>query len=118
MPFDGSKPGPGAPKGNKNTARAKIWTDALRRVILRDKKGLDAMARALFDMALEGDIVAIKEIGDRLEGKAAQALDLNVDNRTTQRNLGDSQLLEIASTNGSSGTASETGSEEQSEVVH
>ena len=76
------------------------------------------MAKALFDRAIEGDLIAIKEIGDRLEGKAVQAVDLNVDNRTAQRNMGDSELLDIATASSSSGTPSETGSEDQSEVVH
>lgn len=118
MPFDGSKPGPGSEKGNKNHTRKRIWTDALRKVVIQDKRGLEAMARALFERAIEGDIVAIKEIGDRLEGKAIQAVDLNVDNRTAQRNMGDSQLLEILTENSSSGTTSEKSSEGESDVVH
>jgi hypothetical protein len=61
----------GAPKGNNNAAKTKIWSDALRKAIVQGKS-LDNIANALILKALEGDIAAIKEIGDRLEGKVAQ----------------------------------------------
>lgn len=40
------------------------------------KKGkkLQALAEKLVDAGLEGDIPALKEIGDRLDGKPAQAI--------------------------------------------
>ena len=36
---------------------------------------LQAIAEKLIDCALEGDISAIKEIGDRVDGKAVQAIE-------------------------------------------
>lgn len=39
----------------------------------RDK--LRAIADKLVDLAIEGDMQAIKEIGDRLDGKPSQAID-------------------------------------------
>jgi hypothetical protein len=64
---------PGAPKGNSNAAKAKIWSDALRKEIVQGDN-LPKLARALIMKAIDGDVSAIKEIGDRLEGKAAQAI--------------------------------------------
>lgn len=43
-----------------------------------DRKKLRALADVLVDKALEGDVQAIREIGDRLEGKPSQAIDANV----------------------------------------
>jgi hypothetical protein len=60
-----------APKGNTNANKAKIWSDAVRKAILMNGR-LDLLANSLINKALEGDIPALKEIGDRLEGKPAQ----------------------------------------------
>lgn len=62
----------GAPVGNQNGAKAKIWADVIRRVAMRDKGRLERLANALLKKAEEGDIAALKEIGDRLEGKPVQ----------------------------------------------
>jgi hypothetical protein len=59
-----------APKGNKNAARGTQWRDAVRKVVLRDGK-LEALAQALVARGLEGDMAALREIGDRLDGKVA-----------------------------------------------
>lgn len=63
----------GAPKGNSNAVKGKMWSDAVRKAIKQGKK-LDKIAEKLIGMALEGDMQAIKEIGDRLDGKATQAI--------------------------------------------
>lgn len=65
----------GAPRGNRNAARGTAWRDAIRKAVLRDGK-LDALAQALVARALEGDIAALREIGDRLDGKARQSVEL------------------------------------------
>ena len=110
----------GAPKGNTNSANHKIWAEAIKRAIARRGPGLAAGLNKLADQfidAVERGDVDFKELGDRLDGKAAQALSISVD-PTAQRNMGDSELLDIATASRSSGTPSETGSEDQSEVVH
>jgi len=73
----------GAPKGNKNGAKGKAWADALRIELatFEDKTAgikrghaLRAIARGVVKDAIEGDHDARKEIGDRLDGKPAQAI--------------------------------------------
>jgi len=68
----------GAPKGNNNAAKNKIWTDALRKAIVQGEN-INLLAQALVDKALAGDISALKELGDRLEGKATQQIDQNTE---------------------------------------
>lgn len=62
-----------APKGNKNAAKAKVWSDAIRLEAMKTGK-IQKAAQKLVDMAVEGDMAAIKELGDRLEGKAVQSI--------------------------------------------
>lgn len=65
----------GAPLGNKNGAHDKPWSAAVRRAVLaNDGKKLRSIADALCDKAADGDVAAIKEIGDRLDGKPAQSI--------------------------------------------
>lgn len=66
----------GAPKGNKNSSQSnRLWTDTIRRALVQsDAKKLRAIAEKLIDMAEEGNIMAIREIGDRMDGKAAQMI--------------------------------------------
>jgi ribosomal protein L17 len=63
----------GAPIGNKNAVKNRIWSDAIRRAVLQGKR-LDKLAEAIITAAEGGDITALKEIGDRLEGKATQVM--------------------------------------------
>lgn len=69
----------GAPVGNKNAAKAKVWHAAILRAL--DKRGagdrvaaLDELAGKLLDLVATGDLQALKEFGDRLDGKPAQAI--------------------------------------------
>lgn len=64
------------PKGSKSE---KHWRDAIRRAVAADDgtkktKRLFVIAEKLVTMAEAGDMAAIKEIGDRLDGKPAQAI--------------------------------------------
>lgn len=90
----------GAPVGNQN-ARKRHWSNAVEAaVMVEDKatqrKRLFNIADRLVAMAESGDMQAIKELGDRLDGKPAQAIDLtaNVTNRAAL--LSDDDLAEVA----------------------
>ena len=76
----------GAPLGNQNALRGRKWSDAINRAIARAEadpaaghRTLNAIADRLLEKAAEGDLNAIKELGDRLEGRPAQALTLTGD---------------------------------------
>ena len=68
----------GAPFGNqnaKNSSKNKPWSDALRLALLEDDaKWLRIIARKVRQMAADGEIQAIREIGDRLDGKPHQSI--------------------------------------------
>lgn len=69
----------GAPIGNTNAASAKEWQQALRRAMAHKaggdyRKTLDKIAGMVVDKALEGDREAWQEIGNREDGKPAQAI--------------------------------------------
>lgn len=70
-----------APVGNQNAKKGKQWADAIKRAI-RTKYGkewdesLEELASGLVNAAACGDFQALKEIGDRLDGKPAQSVDV------------------------------------------
>lgn len=65
----------GAPTGNQNAHKGRIWTDAIRMALCRkNRKRLKKLAETLVQKAEEGDMTALREVGDRLEGKPAQAI--------------------------------------------
>lgn len=64
------------PKGAQN--KDKPFREALRMELAEagdNHKALRRVARALIAKAAEGDVQAIKEIGDRLDGKPSQAVE-------------------------------------------
>ena len=64
----------GAPLGNKNSIKSnRLWAETIRRAVVQDDaQRLRQIAEALLIKASEGDMAAIKELGDRLDGKALQ----------------------------------------------
>ena len=66
----------GAPEGNTNAASGKRWKMAIEAAL--EKRGPDKwaalteLAGKMLDKAAEGDMSAIRELGDRIEGKPAQ----------------------------------------------
>lgn len=69
----------GAPLGNQNSSKAnRLWAETIRRAVVQsDGDRLRRIAESLLNKAEEGDIQAIKEVGDRLDGKAMQATELS-----------------------------------------
>ena len=66
-----------APIGNTNATKNKPWAEALARVnIQSDGAKMRSLAEKVWEMALEGDPQAIKEIGERHDGKASQTMDV------------------------------------------
>ena len=69
-----------APIGNQNAAKSRVFSDALRRSIAQDDgKRIRDAAERLLDLAASGEAWAVKEVFDRLEGKAPQSVTLGGD---------------------------------------
>jgi len=69
--------GAGAPEGNTNSNKNnRLWADTIKRAVVQsDGERLRRIAEALLMKAEDGDMTAIKELGDRLDGKAMQAIE-------------------------------------------
>jgi hypothetical protein len=67
-------------EGNQNAYKNKPWADALRRAMARFEGGkenaLNLIAEQTVKLAVSGEQWAIKEIGDRQDGKAAQSVNV------------------------------------------
>jgi hypothetical protein len=80
--------------GNANSGRKaeKPFRDALRMQLAEagpDHKALRLIAAKLIDLAASGDMAAIKELGDRTDGKAVQQLDVDATVRSIEDMIGD-----------------------------
>lgn len=103
-------------KGNKYGGRPKLFDAALRRAIAQDDgERIRACAEKLLDLAAAGEMWAVRELADRLDGKATQQLDVSVTDRPNE--LSDSELLRIAS-GSSTGTAEPADGKEVSSRLH
>ena len=86
----------------------KQFRDALNLAIKRldgDKTKLALMAEALVDKAASGDVMAIREVADRLDGKPHQTAEIT-HIRTRASELSDDELAGIVASDSSEGTAS------------
>ena len=74
----------GSKEGISNFTKNKLWRDVIRRAILADDgKKLRSIAEALIRKAEQGDVSALKELGDRIDGKVVQEKDTNDDKNIT-----------------------------------
>lgn len=85
----------GAPVGNQNGKKAKVWEQAIKRALARYAgstvdAGLDSLAEKLIAAAAAGDPWALKEIGDRMDGKSVQQVEMDGELRT--RDISDKPL--------------------------
>lgn len=74
----------GAPIGNQNAAKPLLWRAAIARALERRSKvagreALDEIADKLLDLAEQSDLGALKELGDRLDGKPSQMIGVGQD---------------------------------------
>lgn len=78
----------GAQEGNTNATKGMEWRDAIRRALAKVgrtvegdeaayRKGLDKVADKFIAAAEDGESWAMKELGDRTDGKAMQSVELS-----------------------------------------
>lgn len=87
-----SKKAPSGPYADK------LWREALRKAVLKrveNEQRLDRIAEKVVAAAEEGELAAAKEIGDRLDGKAAQSLTVNSTVTHDLNGLSDGELESI-----------------------
>jgi len=66
----------GAPLGNTNAAKGKLFYDQLRKIAIQQPEKLRNVAESLFAAAEAMEPWAVKELLDRLDGKAVQQTEL------------------------------------------
>ncbi len=62
----------GAPEGNQNNKKGKMFYDALRKVLIQNPNKLSSIAEGLIEAADAREPWAVKELLDRVDGKAVQ----------------------------------------------
>lgn len=74
----------GGQPGNKNATKNRPFAEAINRAIKQDNgKRLRAIAESLLTKAAEGDISAIKEFADRVDGKVIQQIEGEIEHNLT-----------------------------------
>jgi len=75
-------PAPMAGNANSGKRQEKLWRDALHLAVNapgpEGKKKLRHIAETVVRLAMGGDMAAVKEIGDRLDGRPHQTVDTTV----------------------------------------
>ena len=65
-----------APLGNDNASKKnRMFSDELRKMYVQQRRDIVKACEALADKAEDGDIMAIRELADRLEGKVPTAIE-------------------------------------------
>jgi hypothetical protein len=63
----------GAPEGNQNAAKSKrLFNAALKRALTQDPNRVNSVVEKLISLAEQGEAWAVKELIDRVDGKAPQ----------------------------------------------
>lgn len=86
-------------RSGTNKGKEKPWADALRLAAMaNDAEGirkLRRIAEKCVDAAMAGDMQAMKEVGDRLDGRPAQEATVTFDDRRDLMEFTDQELIEI-----------------------
>jgi len=78
LPVDSTVDKGGAPIGNDNAKKGKMFYDQLRKVLVQnDQFKLRKISDQLVDMAIKGEAWAIKEVMDRMDGKPVATQELS-----------------------------------------
>jgi hypothetical protein len=82
--------------GRRPGDTATLWANALRVAVSREdvdgRKKLARLADRCVEAALGGDMTAMKEIGDRLDGKQRQSIDMTTAARKPIREMTDEEI--------------------------
>lgn len=119
MPFEKGKSG--NPGGR---VKDKPWTDALRLAVNADTpegiRKLRAIAEKCAASALGGDMQAIKEIGDRLDGKPVQESSVTIDDKRDATDWTRGELVAFLNDakNGGNRAAEANGRDREPDSVH
>jgi hypothetical protein len=65
-----------APIGNTNAIKGKMFYDKLRKVLVQEPHRLESIVNQLITQAETGEAWAVKEVIDRLDGKAVQTTEM------------------------------------------
>ena len=65
----------GAPIGNRNNSKGKMFNDALRRQLIQSPERIAKIVEVLISEAEQGQAWAIKELIDRCDGKPTQIIE-------------------------------------------
>jgi hypothetical protein len=66
----------GAPEGNQNAKKGKIFSDEIRKFLTQNPQKKREIVEGLVEAAVAREPWAVKEIMDRMEGKPIQATDI------------------------------------------
>lgn len=91
----------GAPTGNNNSGRGKTWRDALDKAVkqytckkasIKRGEALFKIATGVVEQALAGNVQAIQELGNRLDGKPHQSMDIGITDNTPVEEMTDADI--------------------------
>lgn len=69
----------GAPKGNKNAAKPRLWEGAVRRSLAKDREALYVIADKVVELAKDGVPWAVTELRNTLDGKPKESVAITVE---------------------------------------
>lgn len=89
--WGGKREGAGAPEGNKNSSKSnRLFGETIKRIVHQSEGEIAGkVAWALINKAMEGDLGAIKEFGDRVDGKAVATQEhMTIDENGNPKSIG------------------------------